>query len=223
MIRYKNLYLIGTSHISKESVEKVNKVITKLKPEIIALELDKDRFNAIITVNKRKILSLNVLRTLGLKGFLLNLIGSWFERKLGKKAGTEPGSEMKKAIELAKLFQSKIYLIDQDIKITLKKFLSSISRTEKIQFLKDLIFGDGLEYDFNLDKVPSQNKIDKLIKNVKKKYPSFYTIVIKERNEFMAKNLYKVMQSHKEEKIVCIVGAGHEKSIVGELKSLGKI
>ena len=221
MIKYKNLYLIGTSHISKDSVREVEETITKVKPKIVALELDRTRFS-LLNSNVKRRFRLSNIKLLGFKAFLLNLIGAWFEKRLGKKVGTEPGSEMKKAIEISRKLNLEIFLIDQDIKQTLNKLLSRISRKEKLNFLKDLLLGKEA-YNFNIKKVPSEKEINKIICNLKDKYPSFYLTVIKERNEIMAKNLYKLMTAHPNDKIVCVVGAGHEKAIMGEIKLIEKI
>ncbi len=43
-------------------------------------------------------------------------------------------------------------------------------------------------------------------------------MLIKERNEFMAKNLAMLMK--KEEKVLAIVGAGHEDEIINVIKKL---
>lgn len=223
MIKYKNLYLIGTSHISKESIKEVEGVITRTKPNFVALELDNDRFNFLVNKdNKKKKFTLVNIRKLGLKVFLLNLVGSWFEKKLGKQVGIEPGSEMKKAIEVSEKVGAKICLIDQNIKYTLNKLISKFSKREKLRLLKDLFFGDK-EYGFSIKKIPSQTEIDKILRKIKKNYPSFYLTVITERNEFMARNLFKLMKQYTKEKIVAIVGAGHEKAIIGEIKLLEKI
>ena len=221
MIKYKNLYLIGTSHISEESVKEVEDVITNLQPNVVALELDRTRYIQMNSKQQRR-LKLSNLRFLGFKAFILNIFGAWLERRLGKKVGTEPGSEMKKAIELAEKFNIEIALIDQDIKLTLNKLIARLTRKEKFNFLKDLILGSE-DYDFNIKKVPSNTQINKIINNLKIKYPSFYLTVIKERNEIMAKNLYKLMNINNDKKVVGIVGAGHERAIIGEVKSIEKI
>ena len=221
MIKYKNLYLIGTSHISKKSVKEVEKVIKSAKPKFVALELDQERFNHLLKKDEKRVRLKNI-RKLGVKLFLLNLAGAWFEKRLGKQVGVEPGSEMKKAIEMAEKTNANIYLIDQNIKYTLSKLISRFSKREKLRLVKDLFFGDK-EYSFSIKKIPSQTQIDKILKKIKKNYPSFYLTVIKERNEFMARNLYKLMNTYTKHNIVGVVGAGHEKAIVGEIKLLEKI
>ncbi len=221
MIKYKNLYLIGTSHISRESVEEVEKTILKVKPRFVALELDKRRLRLLEDKTQSR-LRLRDVKSLGIKGFLLNLIGAWFEKRMGKKVGIEPGSEMKKAIELSRQFNIHLVLIDQDIKFTITKFLSRITRREKLKFLKDLIFSRE-DVSLDIKKVPNQKEIRKIITKIKKDYPSFYLTIIKERNEYMAQNLYNLMQKYPENNIVGVVGAGHEKEIVGEIKLQEKI
>ena len=99
-----NLIIIGTSHIAVESIDEVTTAIAELKPEIIALELDLKRFKRLTSKTKYKL----KLSDIGQKGFLINLIGSYIERYLGKKVGVLPGSEMKRAIHLARKNNIKI-------------------------------------------------------------------------------------------------------------------
>src|SRR3989338_847748 len=136
---YKNLTIIGTSHISKESILKVGNFISKNKPDL------KD------------------IGEIGIKGFLINLIGAYIEKKLGKLVGVMPGSEMKTAFELSREYNTKIALIDQDISITLKKLGRRITFKEKFRIVKDLLKGiifrkSDIE-PFDLTKVPSESLI----------------------------------------------------------------
>lgn len=222
MRRYKNLIIIGTSHIAVESVRLVEKVILEKKPCIVALELDKLRFAALISGKKRR-LKLKDIKQLGLKGFLINLIGAWIEKKLGELVGTPPGSDMLKAAYTAKKIGADIALIDQDIRVTLRRLNETITWKEKLRFpwdiIKGLIFRKPI-VKFDLRKVPSEAIIEKLVTEVKKNYPSFYKVLVEERNKVMSKNLYKLMSLNKD--IVAIVGAGHEKDIIKLVKEQAK-
>lgn len=220
IMEYKNLTIIGTSHIARQSLEEVEAAITKKNPDIIALELDKNRFYSMMYKHKGK-LNLYSIRIIGVKGFLFSLIGAWAEKKLGEMVGVAPGSEMKKAIELAKQNKKKIALIDQDIEITLKKFSKAITWKEKWYFIVDIIKAiifRKKEIDFDLTKVPSKKIINKLIGKVKKRYPSIYKVLIEERNEVMARNLKKIMEDNQDKKILAIIGAGHEEDIIKLIK-----
>ncbi len=225
MTKYKNLTILGTSHISKQSVNQVKSSITTLTPNIIALELDKERFLALISAKQGKRgISFKNFKKLGFKSFLLNLIGAYIEKKLSKSTGILPGTEMITAIKLAKDKKIKIALIDQPIHITLKRLTSQITRKEKLNLIKELLFTpfSKNKIKFDLNKVPSQKLIKKMIEGTKTKYPTIHRVLVEERNRYMAKGLYKLMNSNLTSKILAIVGAGHEKEIVGELKSIKK-
>ena len=220
MQRVKNLILIGTSHIAQQSVDEVKTAILTHKPKVIAVELDKKRLIALLHPQQRKI-HLSDIRKVGLKGFLFNLLGAWAEKKLGKMVGLAPGSEMKAAITLAEETGALVALIDQDIHITLKKLSKEMKFSEKFRLTKEILLSMILprkKIKIDLRKVPSEKLIAKLTQHMKKKYPSIYRILVEERNVFMAKALYKIMNEYKEEKVVAIVGAGHEKEIAQLLK-----
>lgn len=225
MKTYKNLYLIGTSHIAKQSIQEVEQVILEKKPKIVALELDKRRFFALMHPIKRKI-RLRDISKVGFKGFLFQVIGFWIEKKLGKMVGVPPGSEMKKAAETAMKMKSDIALIDEDIEQVLRRLSKRITWREKGRFLKEVclsFFSAKKRIKIDLTKVPEEKLIRKLTAKVKKDYPSFYKTIIEERNIYMAKNLYKLMNLEKERGIIAIVGAGHEKELMDLVKHEHKL
>lgn len=220
MNTYKKLVLVGTSHISKDSIKEVKETILKYKPDIVAIELDRLRMMNLLS-QKRKI-SLRDIRRVGFKGFLFAVIGYWIEKKLGEIVNVKPGSEMLMAINIARNTKSKVALIDQDIRITLRKLSKRITLKEKLRFGSDIIksFFVKTKIDFDLRKVPSQTLINKLTKQLKERYPTVYEVLISERNFIIAKNLYLLMQ--KDYTIVAVIGAGHEKSVINIIKDLEK-
>src|SRR3989344_3808347 len=214
MQSYKNIYLLGTSHISVESINQVKEFIESNKPEIVAIELDKKRLYSLL--HKRK-LKLSDVKSLGIKGFIIHLIAAYIEKKLGKLVGTSPGDEMKTAINLVKEHKLSLALIDQDIEITLKKLAKAITWREKLRFVKEIIKGlitrkPQIE-PFDLRKVPPKKTIKKMISLIRTNYPGVYKVLIEERNEVMAKNLYNLITKYPDKKIFAIVGAGHEEDI----------
>jgi len=226
VVKYKNLTIIGTSHIAKQSLKQVEETIKKIKPEIVAIELDKKRYYS-LTHNVKRKLRFTDIRRIGMKGYLFNLIGAWAEKKLGKMVGVSPGSEMIVAINLAKKQKAKLALIDQDIEITLRRLSKAFTFKEKWNFfvdvLKGLFFGKremkkmGIK-SMDLTKVPSKTLIKKLIKKVKERYPSLYRVLIEERNYVLAENLRYLIQENPDSKIVAIIGAGHEDAVLKLIK-----
>jgi len=217
---YKNLTIVGTSHIAIESINEVKAVILKEKPDIVALELDRPRFRALISGKKGKV-SVYDIKRIGLNGYIFSLIGAYAERKLGEIVGVKPGEEMLKAAETAKEVGARIALIDQNIEITLKRFSKSITIKEKLRFVLDIVKNviKKPEIRFDLEKVPEKDIIFELLNEVKKKYPNVYSVLVEERNKIMAKDLYTLMQKYK---VVAVVGAGHEDEIIEEIKCLEK-
>ncbi len=225
MISYKNLHIIGTSHISAESVNEVKRFINEKKPDIVALELDRPRFEALISNEKRK-MSVFDIKEFGFNGFLFNLIGSWVQKKLGNLVGVSPGSEMIAAISAAKANKLQIALVDQDIRITLKRVSQLVTLKEKFRLFTDLIKGifvkkiDGMDFSkMDLNKVPEEKLIRIMLRLVKKRYPSFYKSLIEERNIVISKNLNTLIENNKEKTILAVLGAGHLPGLMRIIKS----
>ena len=221
MIKHKNLFLLGTSHIAKQSLKEVEDAIKNGKPDIVALELDRKRIAALFE-KKRQKPRLRDIRRVGIKGFVFSIIGAWAEKKLGEKAGVKPGEEMKLAFRLAKEKNLKIALIDQDIEITLKKISKRLTWKEKWHFAADIFKAIALRKKqpalFDLRTVPSEKVIKKLTSEVKERYPNLYEVLVVERNEIMARNLADISQKCPDKKILAVIGAGHEKEILEIVK-----
>ncbi len=226
MLRFKNLTLLGTSHVAVQSIKEVKQLINEIKPEVVALELDKPRLIALMSTEKPKIKIQDVIK-MGLGTFLINSIGAWIETKFGKMVGVKPGTEMKTAVLEARKINAKLALIDRDIKITLKRLRKKITWKEKFTIIYDIIMGaifkKGEVEKFNLQEVPSKELIDKLVKRVKIRYPTFYKVLIDERNKFMAKRLAQLMQNYQNQEIVAVIGAGHEEEMVSLIKKYIKM
>ena len=62
MMYYKNVIILGTSHISPDSVAAVNDLILNETPDIIALELDPLRFKSLISSSKQKFHLLDIFK-----------------------------------------------------------------------------------------------------------------------------------------------------------------
>ncbi len=211
----KNLTILGTSHISKESINKVKKIIKEDKPDIVCLELDKRRFVA-LKVGKRKT-TLKDIRSIGLKGWLFVLLG---EKKLGKMVGTTPGAEMMAAIKECEKNKIKMALVDQDIMITLKRFSKELTWKEKFQFVWDLVSAPfrKKKIKFNLNSVPDKDLIKTLIDEVKGKYPNVYKVLVVERNVVLARNIAHIIKQNPDSKIFAVIGAGHEEEVLDMIK-----
>jgi len=221
-----NIVIIGVAHVSTKSIEKVKEIIQREKPDIVALELDKERFNGLIHEEEVSIKD-SIKSNKNFKDFrfiLTNTILAAVQDRIGKKLQTRPGEEMITAIKEANTIGASIELIDRDIKITLNSLLDSLSLKEKIKSFFSIIRSlfirkKDLE---KIDSITEENLVDDLINEVEKTYPNVAKVLIEERNIYMAKRLIEIARNNKDKKIVAIIGAGHEKGVNECLKQLAK-
>jgi len=66
----KNIHLIGTAHVSKESIDEVNAAIREERPGMVCVELDESRYSAITKQDSWEKLNITKVLKEG-KGFLL--------------------------------------------------------------------------------------------------------------------------------------------------------
>lgn len=216
-----NVYIIGTSHIARQSIREITNYITEEKPDVIALELDSSRASALLQQQKNKV-SLAQIGQIGLKGYLFVKIGQYVQQKLGKMVGVSPGAEMKTALLLARKHQKEVAFIDQPLPVTLKNFSKALSWKEKWRFLADLLQGllfpqkqlkeFGLA-KFDLKKVPEKEVIQKMVGQLRERYPNVYKTLVEERNKYMVRQLVKLLRLHPGRKILAVVGAGHQEGM----------
>jgi len=216
-----DIRIIGTSHIAKQSVDEIKEFIEKDNPDIVAVELDLQRAAALMQKQKRKV-GFSEMMEVGIRGFLFVKIGQYVQEKLGRIVGVSPGSEMKTAIEMANKNNAYVAFIDQPIKITLRNFSKELTWKEKGRFVTDIFKGffspkkqmKEMGFDkLDLSKVPQQEIITKMIKQLRKRYPSIYKTLIEDRNRYMVKRLVRLAKDNPDKKILAVVGAGHKEGM----------
>jgi pheromone shutdown-related protein TraB len=127
---------------------------------------------------------------------------------MGKKFGSEPGSEMMVAIEEARKRGLEIILVDRDITITLKRAWVMMGLREKLrlawEFIKAMV-GYG-EEEINIERFMEQDVISAMMEEFGRIAPSVKNVLIDERDKYIAK---KILDKKKKGRILAIVGAGH--------------
>jgi pheromone shutdown-related protein TraB len=216
-----SIILVGTAHISKESVEEVKQAIEKYKPDVVAVELCKRRYEAITKKDKwEKTPVTKLLKSNNAYLMLAQTFLSSIQRRLGKEYGVEPGSEMIAAMDVAKKYGLEVALVDRDISITLKRAWRKMGIREKFrltwEFLKAILGYDDEEVEeLDLKKLMDQDVISALMEEFGEIAPSVSTVLIHERDEYIAK---KILDESKKGKVVAVVGAGHINGIKKQLE-----
>lgn len=216
------IILVGTAHISKDSIVEVKEVIKKFKPDIVAVELCKRRHDNIINKDKWENTPINSLLKSNNAYFMLaQTFLSSIQRRLGKDLGVEPGSEMIAAINEAKKNNLNIALIDRDISVTLKRAWKKMGFFEKFkllwEFLKAMIGYEEEDIDqIDLNEIMDQDMISSMMEEFGEIAPSVSEVLVNERDKYIAKKIY---DESKKGKVVAVVGAGHLKGIKENLKN----
>ena len=217
-----NIILIGTAHISEESVNEVRQAIETYKPDIVAVELCQRRYDTITQKDKWENTPVSALIKSNNAYFMLaQTFLSSIQRRLGEEYGVEPGSEMIAAIEEAKKHNIKVALVDRDITVTLKRAWRKMGIREKFrviwEFLKAMIGYDEEELEeLDLKELMKQDVISQMMEEFSKIAPSAATVLISERDQYIAQ---KIFDESKKGKIVAVVGAGHIAGIKKHLQT----
>jgi pheromone shutdown-related protein TraB len=216
-----NIILIGTAHISEESVNEVRKAIETYKPDIVAVELCQRRFETISKKDKWENTPVTALiRSNNAYFMLAQTFLSSIQRRLGEEYGVEPGSEMIAAMQEAEKYNIKVALVDRDITVTLKRAWRTMGLREKFkvvwEFLKAMIGYDEEELEeLDLKELMKQDVLSQMMEEFSKIAPSAAKVLITERDQYIAQKIY---EESKKGKVVAVVGAGHVNGIKKHLE-----
>ena len=211
------LKIIGTAHVSQDSVNEVKDAIYEYQPDVVAIELDRGRYTRLKeemmgiehddTISVSKIIKENKV---GL--FFTSTLLSYFQSKIGADVDVAPGSEMIGAIEASEDLGIPIALIDRDVNVTLQRALNKMGFIEKAKFLFGLIgsvFGFGDEDDIDIEELKNPENLDELMEMFKDEAPSVHEVLVHERDAYLAGSIMRIPQDH----VIAVVGAGHKPGI----------
>ncbi len=207
-----NIILIGTAHISEESVNEVRQAIETYKPDIVAVELCQRRYDTITKKDKWENTPVAALIKSNNAYFMLaQTFLSSIQRRLGEEYGVQPGSEMIAAMQEAEKHNIKVALVDRDITVTLKRAWQKMGVREKFrviwEFLKAMLGYDEEELkELDLKELMKQDVISQMMEEFSKIAPSAAMVLISERDQYIAQ---KIFDESKNGKVVAVVGAGH--------------
>lgn len=218
----KEIKLIGTAHISRNSIDEVRNIITEEKPDIICVELDKGRYNSITQKDNWENLNLTKVFKEG-KGFLLiaNLVMASFQRRLGNELGVKPGEEMKTAIETAESQNIPYSFCDREVQITLRRAWAKCSFWSKNKLLASLLASAFTTEKMDakeIENLKNKNELDGMMNELSGYLPEVKETLIDERDHYLAANIWTACTNKK--KIIAVIGAGHIQGIINHLEKL---
>jgi pheromone shutdown-related protein TraB len=210
----RTILLVGTAHISQESVDLVRTVIEQEEPDCVCLELDDKRYQALTEQQQWQSLDLkSIIKNKQLSTLLVSLLMASYQKRLGSKLGVTPGAELLMAAQTARRLQIPVSLCDRDVRITLRRAWKSTSFFKKGYLLASLLTGLFDRSEISEEKLRELKQSDVLsgmMAEMAETLPDLKRVLIDERDIFIAEKI----KSSPGKRIVAIVGAGHIEGMI---------
>ncbi|MCL1930774.1 MAG: TraB family protein, partial [Treponema sp.] len=218
----KEIHLIGTAHVSKESIEEVTAAIREEKPAMVCVELDEGRYASITKQDNWERLNVSKVLREG-KGFLLiaNITLTSFQRRLGNELGVKPGEEMIAALNTAQEMGIAHSLCDREVQITLRRAWSCCSLWSKCKLLATLLSSAIVTEKLSADEIENlkdSNELDGMMAELANYLPTVKETLIDERDSYLAVKIWAAANRTNAGSTLAVVGAGHLKGIQAHLE-----
>lgn len=216
----RKITLVGTAHVSKESIEEVESTIRELNPDCVAIELDEKRAESIR--NPEKFRQLDIIKILrNHEGFLMmaNLILSSFQRRMGQNVGVRPGDEMLAAMRVADEMGIPSVMVDRPIQTTLRRAWAKNSFWGKMKLLASLFTSAFSKEEVSpdeIEKLKTDSEMDSMMSELSEYMPVIKKVLIDERDTYLAAGIWAAKGSN----VVAVLGAGHLPGVVVHLEKM---
>jgi pheromone shutdown-related protein TraB len=216
----REITLLGTAHVSRESIGEVIRAIRETGPDVVCVELDQGRCDSLTQEGHWEKLDVVKVFKEG-KGFLLmaNLVLSGFQRRMGKELGVKPGEEMKAAIETARELGIPHSLCDREVQITLRRAWARCGFWSKSKLLASLVSGAFSREKLSeaeIENLKNRSELDGMMAELADYLPRVKETLIDERDRYLAAKIW----TGGGKRPVAVVGAGHLLGIRAHLEKI---
>ena len=212
----KEITIIGTAHVSKESIALVEEVIREIKPDTVCVELCNSRLDTISDPSRWKNTNLiDVIKKKQTTVLMSNLILASFQKRIGEKLGVAPGEEIRTAVKIAKEIDAVIVPVDREIKITLMRAWHSMGFWSVLKFIAGLLYSmfDSEEItEEDVEKLKNKDILESVLIEMDSEMPAVSKIIIHERDLYLTESIRNASGN----RIAAVVGAGHVPGILKE-------
>ncbi|QHS23721.1 TraB/GumN family protein [Virgibacillus sp. MSP4-1] len=213
----KEIILIGTAHVSKQSAEQVKEVIEAEQPDSVCIELDEQRYQSIKKDSKWQDMDIfKVIKERKATLLLMNLAISSFQKRMAKQFGINAGQEMIQGMESAEEIGADLVLADRNIQVTFSRVWGNIGLKGKFMLLTEVvgsIFSRETISEEELEKMKSQDMLNSMLQEFTEYFPKLKKPLIDERDQYLAEKI----KNAPGEKVVAVLGAAHVPGITEEL------
>ena len=209
------LRILGTAHVSSESVELVRNQIEEWGPDLVAVELCPSRMAAL--TEPESLDSEDLLKIIKEGRSAMILLQSALaaqQRRMGISSGEKPGAELLAAVNAAEESDIPVEMIDRDVVITLRRAWRKMGLIEKWRILNALLWEEDDE-EVSIDEVlGNSDLLSSMMEEAREVAPRAGEVLIDERDAFLAG---RIQQIRGKGKVLAVIGAGHLSGVVQNL------
>lgn len=190
----RSVLLVGTAHISPESIEEVRGLIESERPARVCVEIDEARWRSMSEGQNWASLDIGKVLREG-KGFLLmaNLALSGFQRRMGSEVGVKPGEEMIAAVDSAKALGIPYAFCDRDVQLTLKRAWGKSglwNRSKLVASLASSAFSNERLTELEIEQLKERSELEEMMGELADYLPSVKEVLIDERDRYLASKIF---------------------------------
>jgi pheromone shutdown protein TraB len=216
----RTFYLLGTAHVSADSVTAVEDTIARGGMDHVCIEIDEGRFRSVSRKNDWSRLDIfQVIKRHQAFLLLSNLVLSSFQRRMGENTGVAPGSEMIAAVNRAKEAGIAYSFGDRPVAATLRRAWAKTGFWGKNKLLAGMLasaFSREQVTEEDLRKLQEQNELEAMLNELADYLPSVKEVLIDERDQYLAQSIWDAEGN----RVLAVVGAGHVPGITRWLERL---
>ena len=218
----RQIVLVGTAHVSQNSVDEVQALIEQEQPDRICIELDKSRMKSKAEKNSWENTDIRKVIKEGRGFFLLaNTALASFQKRMGAQTGTKPGDEILGAARYAKEHDIPLSLCDREIQTTFKRAWSKSSFWNKCKLLATLVsavFSKEEISEAELEDLKKQDTLQAMMNEMAKELPTVKEVLIDERDQYLGRSIFEAEGNKK----LAVIGAGHTNGVISTIEKLEK-
>ncbi|UPW00112.1 TraB/GumN family protein [Halorussus gelatinilyticus] len=209
--------VLGTAHVSADSVEEVRETIDEERPDVVAVELDEGRYRQMQGEVAQDLEPSDLLEGNTVFQFIAYWMLSYVQAQMGDRFDIEPGADMQAAIEAAESVGSEVALVDRDIQLTIQRFWARMSFFEKLRMVWELclaMVGIGEpeeDEEFDIEELTDGDVVTAMMEEFRQFSPGGAEALIDERDAFIAHRLVQLRDAGHD--VLAVVGAGHRAGI----------
>jgi pheromone shutdown-related protein TraB len=209
--------VLGTAHVSEESVAEVEETIERERPDIVAVELDEGRYRQLKGQAPDDLDPSDLLEGNTVFQFLAYWLLSYVQARLGDRFDIEPGADMMAAVDSAEELGLGVALVDRNIQTTIQRFWQRMTFVEKLKLVWGLVVGmvgagGDPEEEIDMERITDGDVVTAMMEEFRRFSPGGAEALIDERDAYIAHKLVALREEGYD--VVAVVGAGHRDGIL---------